>query len=234
MPPQNAPGADRARDGKRAAATERGETAASRTAAPVPIRQRQRQQTRDILFEVALAEIAEHGLAGVRIEHIARKSGVTRPTVYAHFPTREDFLREMQARSEEHALRFLRERLAADAEPRGADLFHTLVDGLFDMAAATHEKLRRESFAQMLRSPGADRWLGDRLFAYLVECTAAGQAGGELPNEHSAEDLTRIVMTALFAFIAVEGTSEAARRRDAHQLLDGLLGRTARSEGSTR
>ncbi len=195
-------------------------------ATPIPIRERQRRQTRDVIFEVAMAEIAEHGLAGVRIEHIARKSGVTRPTVYAHFPTREDFLREMQERADARALAYLRERLDGEAEG-GDGLFHTLVDGLFDMAASTNENLRRESFAMMLREPRSERWLGHELFSYIVECVAKSQARGELPEGRDPEDLTRITLSALFAFISIEGTSPEARRRDAHQLLDWLLGQPA-------
>ena len=96
---------------------------------PIPIRERQRQQTRDVILDVALADIADLGLSGIRIEHIARKSGVTRPTVYAHFPTREDFLRELQARTESSALLALQERLELDTGP---SLLHGQSGNLID------------------------------------------------------------------------------------------------------
>lgn len=192
-------------------------------AAPIPIRERQRQQTRDIILDVALAEIAEHGLAGVRIEHIARKSGVTRPTVYAHFPQREDFLRELQTRSEANTLAALQVRLASEPDRSGKDLFHDLVDALFDMLGQTNENLRRESFALMLREPRPERWLGNDLFAYIVERVAESQARGEFAASRDPEALTRITMTALFAFIVIEGNAPSERRRDAHRLLDWLL-----------
>ncbi len=201
---------------------------------PVPIRERQRQQTRDVIFEVALAEIAEHGLAGVRIEHIARKSGVTRPTVYAHFPGREDFLRELQTRSEANALAQLQSRLGGDEDRTGVDLFHELVDGLFDMLAATNENLRRESFALMLREPRPERWLGNDLFSFISRRLAASQARCDDAAGRSPEDLTRIAMTALFAFIVIEGTSSERRRRDAHQMLDWLFDNPTPAEEPTR
>ncbi|MCP5044120.1 MAG: helix-turn-helix transcriptional regulator [bacterium] len=188
--------------------------------APIPIRQRQRQQTRDVILEVALAEIAALGLSGIRIEHIARKSGVTRPTVYAHFPTREDFLRELQTRTEASALVQLQTRLDAG---HGASLLHTLVDALFDSLASTNENLRRESFALMLREPRPERWLGNDLFAYLCERVSRAQTAGEIATDTAADDLTRVAMTALFGFIVIEGADPARRRSDAHRMLDLLI-----------
>lgn len=190
--------------------------------APLPTRQRQRQQTRDVILEVALAEIAELGLSGVRIEHIARKSGVTRPTVYAHYPTREDFLRELQARTESSALMALEKRLETNT---GAQFVHALADALFDIVSDTNINLRRESFALMLREPQTERWVGNDLFTYLSARLGEAQQAGEVSRHVSPDELTRILMTALFGFVAIEGSDESARRADAHTMLDLLIGR---------
>ncbi|MCS5619614.1 MAG: TetR/AcrR family transcriptional regulator, partial [Myxococcota bacterium] len=139
---------------------------------PIPIRQRQRQQTRDVILEVALSEIAEFGLSGIRIEHIARKSGVTRPTVYAHYPKREDFLRELQARTARGALVALEKRLESNS---GAEFIHALADALFDAVSSTNVTLRRESFALMLREPQTERWVGNDLFIYLSSLLGEAQ-----------------------------------------------------------
>ncbi len=188
---------------------------------PIRIRERQRLQTRDVILEVALAEISELGLSGVRIEQIARKSGVTRPTVYAHFPTREDFLRELQARTESSALLALKNRLECSV---GTALLHALVDALFDILGDANRNLRRESFALMLREPRPERWLGNDLFVYLSQRVGEAQERGELSRRASADELTRIVMTALFGFIVIEGNDSETRRRDAHKMLDLLIG----------
>lgn len=188
---------------------------------PIPIRQRQRQQTRDVILEVALAEIAESGLSGVRIEQIARKSGVTRPTVYAHFPTREDFLRALQSRTEVGALEVLRKRLDSDS---GSALLHTLADALFDILANTNHNLRRESFALMLREPRPEQWMGNDLFSYLSERIGEAQREGQLSRRATADEMTRVVMTALFGFIVIEGNASQTRRDDAHKMLDLLIG----------
>ena len=195
--------------------------------APIPIRQRQRQQTRDVILEVALSEIAEFGLSGIRIEHIARKSGVTRPTVYAHYPKRADFLRELQARTESSALVALEKRLEANS---GAEFIHALADALFDAVSSTNVTLRRESFALMLREPQTERWVGNDLFIYLSSRLGEAQQAGEIPECTTPGELTRILMTAIFGFIAIEGNEETARRADAHSMLDLLIG----SKGSTQ
>ena len=187
----------------------------------VSIRQRQRRQTRAAILKVALAEIAAWGLSGVRIEQIARKSGVTRPTVYAHFPTREDFLREFQTQSESSALAALRKRL--DRNP-GSTLLHTLSDALFDILADTNAKLRRESFALMLREPRPEQWMGNDLFSYLSERIGKAQERGEISRRATPDEMTRIVMTALFGFIVIEGNASQTRRDDAHKMLDLLIG----------
>ena len=188
---------------------------------PIPIRQRQRQQTRNIILEVALAEIAELGLAGIRIEQIARKSGVTRPTVYAHFPAREDFLRELQTRTENNALGVLRRRLDQNA---GCALLHNLADALFDILAETNRNLRRESFALMLREPRPEQWMGNQLFVYLSARISEAQDQGNISRRSTPDEMTRIVMTALFGFIVIEGNASQSRRQDAHKMLDFLIG----------
>lgn len=189
---------------------------------PLPTRERQRQETRSLILQVALAEIAEAGLAGTRIEHVARKAGVSRPTIYAHFPRKEDFLFALQARTEEVALSALRERLAEPAT--GAELMHRLVDAIFDLVEDGHPVLRRESFALIVREPQEMDWRGNALARFLSERLAQAQKRGEIAKRPAAADLTRILMTAIFGFLVAESEPLATRRRDAHQMLDLMIG----------
>jgi len=189
----------------------------------LPIRERQRLATRNRIFDVALAEIAERGLAGVRIEHVARKAGVTRPTIYAHFPAREDFLRELQRRSEASALEAVRARMTGK---RRGHFLHRFADATLDLLDGAHPVLRRESFALMLREPRTEEWMGNALFGFLQAEIEKGQAQGEIPNQLPPRALTRTVMTALFGFFVLEGEAPATRKKQAHQLLDLLVGET--------
>ena len=63
-------------------------------------RELQRQHTRARLFEAALAEFAKVGFDGASVAEIARAAGVSRPSFYFHFPTKEHVLLELQWRKE--------------------------------------------------------------------------------------------------------------------------------------
>jgi AcrR family transcriptional regulator len=168
---------------------------------------------------VALAEVAERGLGGARIGDIARKAGVTRPTIYAHFPRKEDFLRELQLRTEDRALAALRPRLELDAGP---GLLHRLTNAIFDLVEETQPVLRREVFAFMIREPQGPDWVGNALFQFLTEQFEAERERGAIALTLSSVDFTRIVMTALFGFLVVDGAPFEERRRSAHRMVDLL------------
>lgn len=188
---------------------------------PLPTRERQRLETRSLILRVALDEIAAKGLAGATIEAIARKAGVTRPTIYAHFPRKEDFLLAFQARTEHGVLQAL-QRKRVDASI-GADLVHRLADAIFDLTEVGDPVLRRESFALIIREPQQMDWGRNLLFGFMAERIAEAQANGELSSELSAPELTRLLVTAFFGFLIVENEPSEARRWDAHRMLDLLI-----------
>jgi AcrR family transcriptional regulator len=197
--------------------TTRDEAGAAR---PLPTRERQRLDTRNLILRVALTEISQVGFAKARIEHIAQKAGVTRPTFYAHFPTKEDLLREIQARTEAGALVALRKRLA---QSDGAVLVHRLADAIFDLLETADPVLRREVFGLVVREPRKADWMGSELFAFLTREFQVAQTRGEIGVDVSAERLTRIVMNAIFGFLVIEGEPSNVRREAVHQMLDLLI-----------
>ncbi len=188
----------------------------------LPTRERQRLATRNRIFEVALEEISESGLAGLKIEYIARRAGVSRPTIYAHFPAREDFLRELQHRTERSALEELRKRLK---KGRRTAFLHRFADATFDLLADSDPVLRRETFSWMLRASREEDWMGDSLFGFIEAELAGAQDRGEVPSKPSARILKGIILKALFGFFVVESEVPAKRRRQAHQMLDLLVGK---------
>jgi AcrR family transcriptional regulator len=187
---------------------------------PTPTRERQRGATRDLILRAARREVAAVGLAKARIGRIAQLAGVTRPTIYAHFPRKEDFLLAVQADSEGAALDGLRKRLG---NAGGAALIHRLADALFDLVETGDPMLRRESFALMIREPQSMDWAGNPLFEYLAERLGESQTRGELTSTVAPTQLIRLILTALFGFVAVENEPAPARRNAAHQMLDLLI-----------
>lgn len=57
-----------------------------------------REQTRDAIVQTALRLFSERGYVGVRVEDIARESGVSRATFYKHFAERDEILAELFGR----------------------------------------------------------------------------------------------------------------------------------------
>ena len=57
-----------------------------------------REQTREAIVSAALRLFAERGYVGVRVEDIARESGVSRATFYKHFAERDEILGELFGR----------------------------------------------------------------------------------------------------------------------------------------
>jgi AcrR family transcriptional regulator len=191
------------------------------SAAPVRTRERQRQQTRTLILEAGLEEIAREGLAGAKIEHIARRAGVTRPTVYAHFARKEDFLLALQDRMREGVVGELLERVA---DARGAEVAHRLTDALYDLIATVDPELRRESLALVVREPQELDWSGDPLFDLLVAGLADAQARGEIARRVPAAAIARSLVPAFLGVLVFENVPLEDRRQLTHNTVDLMLG----------
>ncbi len=57
--------------------------------APLPLRERQKAQTRELIVGALLAALAEGELEKATHEALAKRVGVSRQTVYRHFPDRQ-------------------------------------------------------------------------------------------------------------------------------------------------
>ena len=64
------------------------------------VRERQRQATRERLYESALAVFRRVGVQAARVDEIASDAGVSRATFYFHFPSKEDVLALRLSRSQ--------------------------------------------------------------------------------------------------------------------------------------
>lgn len=60
---------------------------------------RDAERTREAILRAARAAFAEKGLAGARVEEIAAEAGITKATLYHHFPTKDDLFRDVLARA---------------------------------------------------------------------------------------------------------------------------------------
>ncbi|MDI6943312.1 TetR family transcriptional regulator [Microbacterium barkeri] len=94
------------------------------------------EETRRRLLEAAVDEFSAHGLAGARVDRIARAAGVNKERIYAHFGDKEALF---GAALESELLAVIH---AVPIEGEGAEAVLRYVEAVFDYHAA-HPQLSR-------------------------------------------------------------------------------------------
>jgi AcrR family transcriptional regulator len=178
-------------------------------------RERSGDRTRRRLFETALAEFRRVGVERASIGRIAETAGVSRPTFYFHFPTKDHVLLELQWSLEEPiAARIERAKTLDEA-------LSVLVDGLVEALGALANP---EVFAEMVRiytRHAASEALADQPH-YLMRAVAArfveAQSDGRLREDLDSERATHLFLTSVFGYLSLPVDVEESRR-DLHTLI---------------
>src|SRR3954452_22303234 len=79
------------------------------------LRERKKQQTRELIAETARRLFAERGFERVRVSEIAVEADVSEKTVFNYFPTKEDLVYWRLESFEEELLDTVRERAAGES-----------------------------------------------------------------------------------------------------------------------
>jgi AcrR family transcriptional regulator len=74
------------------------------------LRERKKQQTRQLISETARRLFAERGFERVSVAEVAREANVSEPTVFNYFPTKEDLVYSGLERFEDELLAAIRDR----------------------------------------------------------------------------------------------------------------------------
>ncbi len=174
-------------------------------------RQRQVDSTRTLLFEAAIAEFRRVGFSSAKVARIAREAGVSRPSFYFHFPTKEHVLLELQGLEE----RAVVERLESARSLREA--LHELAEGLIELEARLGDAdLFRDMIAIYARGP-SDLTLDEQPFPIvdaLVRHFGDAAARGELRTGLDAEAAARVCLTSVFGLFMGLPNEPAQRRAD--------------------
>ena len=80
-----------------------------------PKRRRDPEGRPQQILEAAFVEFGERGLAGARLDDIAKRAGVAKGTIYLYFPNKEALFREMVQTTKIAALEEAESRLAERA-----------------------------------------------------------------------------------------------------------------------
>jgi AcrR family transcriptional regulator len=177
----------------------------------VNAREAQRLHTRARLFDAAVAEIGQSGLAGADVAAIAAATGVARGTFYFHFPTKEHVLVELERAEEAKIVA----KLGAKNKPR--DLT-TMLGLLVRQVLAAEERLGPVVFRDMLAlhfsatRPVVDETADHPLAEFVIAVIREAQDERRVPRNADAEELGVIFMTGLFALLATSGASKSRAR----------------------
>ena len=196
----------------------------AREAAPTSRRERQRIETRERVFQAAVAEFRSVGVEAAQIPAIAEAAGVVRGTFYFHFPSKEHVLLELVERREAELV----SRLSA-LRGTGASL-EGVLQGLLDaMEPAEGEEaspeLVREIVAMQLRTPldPDERPREQLVYNALAGLFSELAGGGELRTDVAIEPLTSLVMTSIFGTFVARGASPSDPRHPTREQLVAVL-----------
>ena len=192
-------------------------------------RERQVDSTRARLFEAAIAEFRRVGFARANVARIAREAGVSRPSFYFHFPTKEHVLLELQWLEE----RALAERVERTRSLR--DALRELGEGVVEMEARLGDAgLFRAVFAIYAQRP-AGLPIEEQSYPIVAALTRHfrdGAGRGELRPALDPEAAARVCLTSLLGVLIGLPSTPELRRADIALLFSLYLAENARPEGN--
>ena len=170
------------------------------------VREARRLETRARLFDAALAEIAQRGVAAADVSAIAAAAGVVRGTFYFHFPTKEHVLTEVERNEETRIIGEL-----GDAKGDLASILSRLVAHVLEAERRLGAAVFRDMLGLHFSSsrPVEDELAQHPLAEFLVSVISRAQSAGQVSPDVDAAELGTFFLTGLFALLAT-GTHDPA------------------------
>jgi AcrR family transcriptional regulator len=176
------------------------------------LRQRQKQQTRQLIFETASRLFAERGFDAVTVAEVARAADVSEMTAFNHFPTKEDLCFAGMEFFEERLLDAVRGRAAGVSAL--AAFGRLIVDGSSRLAAEENAERIAKAAALIGASPALqvrEREIVARYTQRLAELLAAET--GARPDDVEPWSVASALMGAHRALVGYVRSSALAGRR---------------------
>lgn len=174
-------------------------------------REARRLQTRQRVYEAAIAEFKRAGMADADVAVIAKEAGVARGTFYFHFPTKEHVLVELERAEEAKIVAALGTRTTSP------DDLTSMLTLLVSKVLAAERRLGAVIFRDMLglhfssTRPVEDALAEHPLAEFVIAAIAEAQGAGRVPRNADPGELGVIFMTGLFALLATAGPASRAR-----------------------
>lgn len=191
------------------------------------VRQAQRLETRQRVFDAAIAEITQVGLANADVATIVAAAGVARGTFYFHFPTKEHVVAEAKERIESDLAEDL------DAFLVGPRTVHEVLAHFVDLTLRVERRIGGVLFRELLASTFAasgiasGEWSRHRLLTALETVIATARADGDVAPEVDPLHGALFFLMGLYALLSAIVGQPALRV----EMLTGYLASQLRSLG---
>ncbi len=184
------------------------------------LREQQRNATRERIFDAAIAEFRRVGFERASISEIARIAGVSRPSIYAHFPSLDHVLFELGWRS---ALQIVR-RLGPETTLAG--VLDRLADALIEVETSVGDALLFRELVSVFSRRSAVPSFDVTEIPVLVELMKRfedARASGELRAGMPPEQAARLCLSGVLGqMIGIDARPEE-RRTDLRALFSLYL-----------
>jgi TetR/AcrR family transcriptional repressor of uid operon len=173
---------------------------------PANRREQRRLETRQRIFEAALAEFVESGFQKAQIDRIVERAGVARGTFYFHFPTKEHVLLELQKREQQSVADRVAVRLggAETLTEYLRQVMHAILEE--ESNSAVVPELMREMLAMYVRQPQAAlvQPMQEPLIVSMIDQFHEYAERGEVRDDLSPEELVGTFMRSIFGCVAID------------------------------
>jgi AcrR family transcriptional regulator len=186
------------------------------------VREARRIETRARLFDAALAEISDRGLAAADVSAIAAAAGVARGTFYFHFPTKEHVLIEAERDEETRIVREL-DRAKGDLESILTQVVRRVLSAERRLGGAVFRDMLGLHFSST--RPVEDELAQHPLAEFLVGVIDRSQAAGQVAADRDAGELATFFLTGLFALLATGVFDAAPLNRYVTTIVKGMENR---------
>jgi AcrR family transcriptional regulator len=145
------------------------------------LRERRRLQLREEIIDATQALMAEKGFIGMSMEDVAARVGVSKPTLYNQFPTKEDLVVAVTRAVLRHQLDTITQASkAASPLDQLCEILHTIVSLQAEKQSSPLGQLRMPELIDMLEKHPDTLGLLHRLDAEVIRLVEAAIERGEI------------------------------------------------------
>lgn len=182
------------------------------TLAYTSLKEKQRQERKTLILQMAEEVLMEKGYYETSIDEIAARVGIAKGTVYLHFPSKEDLVIAILMRDLQHLLIKIDEVAAteATAHDKVEAILHCTYDTIFIKRIQLLSSLYHSGDAKRPQKEQGDtlkdlsEQLARKLSAVLDQGKAAGEFDASIP--------TSIMLSAFFGLLSPKGYEHLVAR----------------------